>query len=235
MTLKHDDAHRFAVVLPAGGLGKRMGAGKPKQLLELAGKPVWKYSLETFLDHPRIGTVVLVVPAEWMSHFAAETQGLPILLVEGGAERWQSVQNGVAVLPDEAEFVLVHDVARPLLSVSIVEAVLAEVCRSACIVAKPVHDTVKIVNDGFVTATIDRSTVWLAQTPQACAVSVLRDLYRRAAEEGLDFIPTDEASLLERFGIPVAVVSGDSLNDKLTTPEDMERFVLALARRSVTQ
>ena len=235
MSEKSPDSKRFAVVLPAGGLGKRMGADKPKQLLPLGGKPLWKHTVDLFLAHPRIGTVVLVVPAEWRSHFeqALESDSLngSVVLVNGGAERWQSVRHGVEALPSEAEYVLVHDVARPFLSTAIVDAVLAQVCQSACIVAKPVHDTVKIAHAGKVAATVDRSTVWLAQTPQAASVAVLRELYRRTDREQLGFIPTDESSLLEHFGVEVAIVAGDGLNDKVTTPEDFERFRLSAYNR----
>lgn len=227
---KKMDASLFAAVLPAGGLGKRMGASLPKQLLELSGKPIWKYSVETFLSHPRIGCVVLVVPSEWHSHFIDALGDLPVMVTDGGAERWQSVRNGLGLLPAGVEFALVHDVARPMLSPSIIDSVLAQVTQTACIVAKPVYDTVKIVNNGVVNATVDRSTVWLAQTPQAFAVKRMQELYAHVDAEGLGFIPTDEASLLEHFGDTVAVVPGDSWNDKVTTPEDFARFQDALLK-----
>lgn len=232
MSHKTLDSKRFAVVLPAGGLGKRMGADKPKQLLPLGGKPLWQHTVDLFLAHPRIGAIVLVVPTDWRSHFEQVLENSSVygsvILVDGGVERWQSVRNGVEALPADAEYVLVHDVARPFLSAAIVDAVLAQVCQSACIVAKPVHDTVKIVQSGKVASTVDRSTVWLAQTPQAASVALLRELYGRTDHEQLGFVPTDESSLLEHFGIEVAVVAGDSLNDKVTTPEDFERFRLSV-------
>ena len=126
----------FAVVLPAGGLGKRMGGNLPKQLMELGGKPVYRYCLETFLQMDEIAEVVMAVPADWKSHFekdlfeenvdtdgnvkqgTALSSGLrrKLKIVEGGAERWQSVQNGVNALESDAEYVLVHDVARPFIS-----------------------------------------------------------------------------------------------------------------------
>ena len=230
MTLKTTDAMKFAAVLPEGGLGKRMGAALPKQLLELAGKPIWKYSLETFLAHPCIGSVVLVVPAEWRSHFVEALGDLPVIVTEGGAERWQSVRNGISVLPPTVQYALVHDVARPFLSSAIIDAVIARVAQGACIVAKPVYDTVKIVDNGVVAATVDRSTVWLAQTPQAFSVERMQELYARVDACALDFVPTDEASLLEHFGDSVAVVPGDAWNDKVTTPEDFERFQNALQK-----
>lgn len=222
----------FAVVLPAGGLGKRMGGNVPKQMLELGGRPIWRHSVETFLTHPGINQVVLVVPADWRSHFEEELHGEDVVIVEGGQERWESVRNGIAALDDDIRWVLVHDVARPFISEEIIDAVLEKTHWSANIVAKPVMDTVKIVSNGHVERTVDRSQVWLAQTPQSCEVEVLKSCYERMKNEVLPFIPTDEASILEHFGIPVSIVCGNSWNDKVTTPEDMERFRLMLSQKS---
>ena len=100
---------KFAVVLPAGGLGKRMGTSIPKQLLDLGGKPVYRYSLETFASLPQITEVVLAIPADWQSHFEKDLQDFSfaqkLKIVVGGKERWQSVQNGIAALSPEVEFV----------------------------------------------------------------------------------------------------------------------------------
>jgi len=228
--MSHDEIIAgFGVVLPAGGLGKRMGGSVPKQMLELAGRPIWRHSLETFLEHPAIQEVILVVPAEWRSYFEQELEGERVRLVEGGDERWQSVRNGVNALSSDIRWVLVHDVARPFLSSKIIDGVLERVCHGACIVAKPVVDTVKTVHNGVIESTIDRSTVYLAQTPQACEVATLKDCYHRMGDDILPFVPTDEASLLERFSIPVGIVPGDSWNDKITSPDDMERFRIMIA------
>ncbi|MCF0225402.1 MAG: 2-C-methyl-D-erythritol 4-phosphate cytidylyltransferase [Fibrobacter sp.] len=227
----------FAVVLPAGGLGKRMGGIIPKQLMVLQGKPVYRYSLETFLSIEKVVEVVLAVPEDWKTHFEDDlftakggnplSEGLreKLKIVVGGAERWQSVQNGVNALQNGAEYVLVHDVARPFISRQIIQDVFETLqTRGACLVAKPAVDTIKIACDGTVQRTIDRNTVWLAQTPQAASVSLLKQLYARIAVEPLDFVPTDEASILEFFGEKVYIVKGDSFNDKLTTPEDFKAF-----------
>lgn len=233
---------KFAVVLPAGGLGKRMGGNIPKQLMLLGGKPVYHYCLETFLQMDEIVEVVMAVPADWKTHFENEVFGnknsviigetlfkLPnihkLKIVVGGAERWQSVENGVNALTSDAEYVLVHDVARPFIS----REIILDVCntlvtKGACLVAKPAVDTIKIAADGRVEKTIDRNTVWMAQTPQASRIDVLKKLYARIAAEPLNFTPTDEASILEFFGEPVYIVKGAAANDKLTTPEDFEIF-----------
>ncbi len=231
MNSELDGISGFAVVLPAGGLGKRMGGNVPKQMLELGGRPIWRHSVETFLAHPGINQVVLVVPADWRSHFEEELAGEDVTIVEGGLERWESVRNGIAALDADIRWVLVHDVARPFISEEIIDAVLDRTHWGANIVAKPVVDTVKIVANGVIEKTVDRSQVWLAQTPQSCEVSVLKACYERMKNEVLPFIPTDEASILEHFGVPVSIVPGNTWNDKITSPEDMERFRLMLSQR----
>lgn len=228
---------RFAAVLPAGGLGKRMGGNIPKQLMLLGSKPVYRYSLETFLEMEEIAEVVMAVPADWKDHFEkeifnsehsgklGELIARKMKIVVGGAERWQSVENGVNALTSNAEFVLVHDVARPFVSREIVRNVCETLLtKGSCLVAKPAVDTIKIAKDGRVESTIDRNTVWMAQTPQAASIALLKGLYARIAAEPLNFTPTDEASILEYFGESVYIVTGNAANDKLTTPEDFEIF-----------
>ena len=216
---------RFAAVLPAGGLGKRMGGSIPKQLMLLGGKPVYRYCLETFLKMDEIAEVVMAVPADWKDHFEKDFSHPKLKIVVGGAERWQSVENGVNALTSGAEYALVHDVARPFISEEIIRNVCETlITKGSCLVAKPAVDTIKIAKDGKVENTIDRNTVWLAQTPQAASVALLKKLYARIADEPLNFTPTDEASILEHFGENVYIVKGNAANDKLTTPEDFEIF-----------
>lgn len=225
---------RFVAVLPAGGLGKRMGGNIPKQLMDLGGKPVYRYCLETFLQMDEIAEVVMAVPADWRERFESELLGDASLsgavngklkIVVGGAERWQSVRNGVNAITSDAEYVLVHDVARPFVSREIIRDVCETlVSRGSCLVAKPAVDTIKVARDGVVEGTIDRNTVWMAQTPQAARIDLLKSLYARIDSEPLGFTPTDEASILEHFGERVYIVKGNSANDKLTTPEDFRLF-----------
>ena len=126
---------KFAAVLPAGGLGKRMGGNIPKQLMQLGSKPVYQYSLETFLKMDEIAEVVMAVPADWKDYFEKEIEAFfsasenagkfrtKLKIVLGGSERWQSVENGVNALTSSAEYVLVHDVARPFISEKIIRDV----------------------------------------------------------------------------------------------------------------
>ena len=224
---------QFAVVLPAGGLGRRMGSQLPKQLLPLQGQPVYRYALETFLSLDEIAEVALVVPEDWKEHFETEIKAsnLPdeqrkkLKIIIGGAERWQSVRHGVEALSSQAKYVLVHDVARPFISKALLQQVFETLLsKGSCIVAKECADTVKIVGDGIIEKTIDRKKVWLAQTPQSASVELLKELYAKIDESPLDFLPTDEASILEHFGEKIFIVPGNSQNDKLTSPEDFERF-----------
>ena len=231
---------KFAAVLPAGGIGKRMGGTIPKQLMELKGKPVYFYSLMTFLAMEEIAEVVLVVPADWKDYFEGQIYSngksnldvRKLKIVTGGAERWQSVRNGVEALSGSTEYVLVHDVARPFISKEIIENVCKTLVeKGSCLVAKPAIDTIKVAADGKVQQTLDRKKIWMAQTPQAAAISLLKKLYQRIDSEPLDFTPTDEASILEFFGEQVYIVQGNAMNDKLTTPEDFEIFSARLATK----
>lgn len=223
----------FAVVLPAGGLGLRMGGQIPKQLLPLKGKPVYRHSLDTFLSLKEISEVVLAVPQDWKEHFENEILNSNIStewknklkIVVGGKERWQSVRNGVEAITSNAKYVLVHDVARPFISKELLTQIFETlVSKGSCIVAKECADTVKVVTNGKIEKTLDRNSIWLAQTPQCASVELLKNLYQKIDEVPLDFLPTDEASILEYFGEQIFIVKGNSLNDKLTTPEDFERF-----------
>ena len=219
---------KAAAVLPAGGTGVRMGGGGPKQYLELAGQPVLARSIRPFLEHPEVEWVVVALPAE---DVAAPPVALPdeVRVVAGGAERGDSVRNALAVVPDTADIVLIHDAARPLLPAAVVDRVLGAVGPSTgAIAAIPVADTLKRVDgDGAIRETVDRAGLWRAQTPQAFPRSMVVDAYRRAAEEG--HAATDDAALVERYGGRVVVVDGDTRNVKITRPEDLRLAEVLLA------
>ena len=213
---------RIGAIITAGGLGKRALGEMPKQLVKLSGKAMWLHSAETFLNNKEIKAVVLTVPENWLNHFMGEAKNLPIIVAIGGKERWQSVRNGIESLPEDISHVMVHDAARPFVSDEIINSVAASIESDCCMVAKPVFDTVKIAENGYVKNTLDRKTVWLAQTPQAASVALLKKLYKKM-ESFPDFCPTDEASIFEKFGIPVKIIEGNARNDKITTMDDLEK------------
>lgn len=210
---------RAAAILPAGGAGLRMGGGVRKQYVELAGEPVMIRSLRPFLAHPEVEWVVVALPADDVDE---PPLALPegVMAVAGGAERGDSVRSALGAVPEAADAVLIHDAARPLLTSMVVDRVLRAVGAGVgAIAAVPVTDTLKRVEDRRITATVDRSALWRAQTPQGFPRAMIADAYRRAAEEGVT--ATDDAALVERYGGRVVVVEGDTRNLKITRPEDL--------------
>jgi 2-C-methyl-D-erythritol 4-phosphate cytidylyltransferase len=213
---------RVAVVVPAGGLGRRMG-GVKKQYLELAGAPLLLHTLRPFLEHPDVEWVVVPLPPEdaaappsWMLDVDPR-----ITLVAGGDERGDSVARALESVPPEADIVIIHDAARPLVSRAIIDRTIRVAARGhGAVAAIPVGDTIKEVDaGGVVTATPDRNRLWRAQTPQAFPRALIQDAYRRAAEEGIH--ATDDAALVERIGGRVLVVDGAPENLKVTGPADI--------------
>jgi 2-C-methyl-D-erythritol 4-phosphate cytidylyltransferase len=212
---------RIAVVVPAGGAGSRMG-GVRKPLLELDGEPLLARCLRPFLERRDVLCVVVALPQElhdapppWL------TRDPRITTVPGGAERSDSVRNALAAVPADADIVLVHDAARPLVSAVVIErCVAAAVDGRSAIAAMPVVDTIKEVDEGGrIVATPDRRRLWAAQTPQAFPAVVLREAHARAAAERVS--ATDDAALVARYGGTVIVVEGASENLKITTPADV--------------
>lgn len=223
-----DPEHPLAwAVIPAAGRGERMGS-RWKPFLPLGGRPVLAWTLEVFQTSGAIAGVVLVVPEgfENAAGRLARRHGFEKVraVVRGGPERQDSVRAGLERVPSEASLVVVHDGVRPFLTDALLRGVLMAAWREgAAIAALPVRETVKRVRDGMVEATVDRSDLWAAQTPQAFRRELLWEAHERAWGEG--HYDTDEAALVERLGKPVHVVPGLGENLKITTPED-----LALAR-----
>ena len=225
---------RVYVILPAAGIGTRMAASTnaPKQFVSLRGVPVLIHSLRAFLQCPRVAGISIAVRRHEMERVGAELRenGLGandlVRVVEGGDSRQHSVQNALAALscePDDT--VLVHDAVRPLIDpVTIERTIDAVVKHGAAIVGLPAIDTVKQVertaHGAIVTSTIPRELIVLAQTPQGARYDLLKRAFDEA--EADEFAGTDEASLLERAGVPVAVVQGTARNFKITQPGDME-------------
>lgn len=219
---------RAWAVIAAAGNSTRMGPGLDKQFCLLHGRPVLVRTLQTFLQHPGIaGCVVVVAPGrlehyqELVSEWQLDNQAGRLVLAAGGSSRAASVQKGLAALPGDCTHVLVHDGARPLVEPSDISRVLeAAVEHGAAVLAVPVKDTVKQVNGDLIECTPPRDRLWLAQTPQAFAVDVLRRAY--AVSDEVLVRATDDAALVEMLGLAVKLVPGSYRNIKITTPEDLQ-------------
>jgi 2-C-methyl-D-erythritol 4-phosphate cytidylyltransferase len=237
----------FAII-PAAGLGTRMAASQPKQFLELNGVPILIHSLRAFASVPRITAIYVAVrrneiervQAQVAEHaaefrFADRAHVAQIHVVTGGDNRQESVTSALGALEcEEDDIVLVHDAVRPLIDAATIERTIDAVAEhGAAIVGLPAIDTVKQVertaHGALVTSTIPREFVVLAQTPQGFRCGLLKRAFAEATEDG--FIGTDEASVVERAGHPIAVVPGSQVNLKITQPGDLALAEFYLRQR----
>ncbi|GAB5037288.1 2-c-methyl-d-erythritol 4-phosphate cytidylyltransferase [Nannochloropsis oceanica] len=211
-----------SVVLLAGGVGKRMKADRPKQFLELLGKPVLLHSLEIFSTLPGINRIVIVLDQSYRKDFAFLQETDPrIVFADPGKERQDSVLNGFCQTLPDASIVCIHDSARPLVSQAAVLASLRDgVKHGAAVLGVPMKATVKESEDGeFVLRTINRSRLWEIQTPQVIKPDILAKAFEYVRENALEV--TDDVSMVEEVGLPVKLTMGEYTNIKLTTPEDL--------------
>ena len=222
-----------SAILVAAGKGTRMGTGVDKLFLEVAGRPVVAHTWRRFEDARCIGEIILVVrrgsQAKFKKLAAKYHFQKPFRIVAGGAERQDSVWNGLEALSPSAEVVAVHDAARPCVSGELIEATvkLAEE-TGAAVAAQPVTDTIKESADGrLIERTLDRSKLWSVQTPQAFRVEVIRDAI--AAARARNLILTDDTAACELIGQPVRLISCVTPNPKVTVPGDLP-LVEALLR-----
>jgi 2-C-methyl-D-erythritol 4-phosphate cytidylyltransferase/2-C-methyl-D-erythritol 2,4-cyclodiphosphate synthase len=216
-------------IIAAGGAGRRLGAAMPKQLIELGGRSMLQRCVDTFVRHPRVGDVIVVLPPEiaadppgWLTPSAARVR-----IVPGGERRQDSVAQGFDALAASCDLVLVHDAARPFVTDAVISrAIDAAAEHGAAIAAVPASDTVKRVTADTpshrIVETIPRETIYLAQTPQAFRRDVLSDAVR-LGRSGVE--ATDEAALAEKAGHVVRIVEGDPGNIKVTTARDLEAAV----------
>jgi len=218
------------VLVPAAGSGRRVGTTLKKQYLDLGGRPVLVQTLSRLATVPQITAIHVIVPADEIAYCREELiEGYRLdkigLVIAGGVERQDSVRNGLDVCGAlSGDVILVHDAVRPFFPVVQIGPLIQRASvEGAAVLAIPVQDTIKEVFDGRVRATLDRQLLWQVQTPQAFRFDRLREAYRRTEAAG--FTGTDDASLVEWCGWPVAVLAGHAHNFKLTTPAD-----LALAR-----
>jgi 2-C-methyl-D-erythritol 4-phosphate cytidylyltransferase len=229
---------RVVAIIPAAGLGTRMGAQLPKQFLELDGVPLVVFTLRRLAASPSITQFIIATRPDEVAALelraAEEKIGRPVRVVSGGGSRQESVGRGLAEVQGDAEIVLVHDAVRPFVTREQVERVIAEArARGAAILGIPAIDTLKEVKRAslpedmaLISGTVPRERMVLAQTPQAFRCAILKEAFARAERDG--FTGSDEASLVERAGGEVFVVLGSERNIKITRPSDMElaRFYL---------
>ncbi|SEN75188.1 2-C-methyl-D-erythritol 4-phosphate cytidylyltransferase [Mesobacillus persicus] len=213
----------YQVILPAAGQGKRMGAGRNKLFLTLENTPVLIHTLRVFEQDPECAGIILSIHKDDEETFKGLLKEYHIQkvtdLVHGGKERQDSVYNGVKAIRTDG-IVLVHDAARPFVTLDTIhQLVKAAEIDGAAIAGVPVKDTIKKAKGLLVTETIERSSLWAVQTPQAFLVSVLRKAHEKATED--QFTGTDDSSLVERLPHKVVIIEGDYDNIKLTTPEDI--------------
>ena len=225
---------KIAVILPAAGLGTRMGRGSAektgtsrKQFMLLEGSPILMHTVRKFAASDRVGEIVVAVRPEdigWVGEMLTSEFPRRARVVEGGNSRQESVENALATLAPDTGLVAVHDAVRPFIDLEIIHAVFDEAMETgAAIVGVPVVDTVKQVNRGtgkaHIRATLPREKLVLAQTPQVFRYDLLARAFQSAREDG--FIGTDESSLVGRMDIEVTVVPGSDRNIKITKPGDM--------------
>ncbi len=218
--------HDVVVLIPAGGVGVRIGRRTPKQYLRLGGATILAATLRHFVAHPAVRAIVIAAPeahlARTRARLARARRRPVITVVAGGATRQESVWRALQAAPAEAAIVLVHDAVRPFVSRALIDAVVAAAAgHGAAICALPISETVKRVRDGVVEATLERAGLWAVQTPQGFHASLLREAHEKAIRDGVT--GTDDAMLVERLGHAVRVVRGLAANVKITTPEDLRR------------
>jgi len=213
----------YQVIIPAAGQGKRMGAGKNKLLIELNGIPVLIHTLRVFEEDEHCDGMILAIhlkdEAEFKALLAKYNISKVQRLVPGGKERQDSIYNGLKTI-DYDGIILVHDAARPfILKEDILRLTEKANETGAAIIGVQAKDTMKTVRNKTVLETVERSSLWAVQTPQAFRMSILLSAYEKADREG--FLGTDDSSLVEQLPFPVTMVTGDYDNIKLTTPEDL--------------
>lgn len=218
-----------AVIIPAGGSGKRLGGVLPKQFLRLGDIPILVASVRAFERLPEVREVVVVAPAAYVprtTRLLTRARCRKVsCVIAGGRERQDSVRLGLERLSAVPDILLVHDAVRPLVSAQVIRRVITAAKKyGAAVVGVPVKDTMKLEGKkGFYTKTLPRHLLWAVQTPQGFLFPLFRHAHVRAAAAGV--FGTDDAALVERLGFPVRIVEGDQRNIKITTRED-----LALAR-----
>jgi 2-C-methyl-D-erythritol 4-phosphate cytidylyltransferase len=217
-----------AAILVAAGVGERLGAAVPKAFVEVRGRALLSYAIETFRAHAQIIELVVVAPP---THLEAAANLCGVAVVAGGATRQESVAHGLAALTSDVEYVLVHDVARPFVPASVIDAVISALVdgADAAIPVVPIADTVRRVQpDGELAGVVDRSALVAVQTPQGFRRDVLVNAHGQVGAAPV----TDDAALAEALGYRVVAVPGAESAFKITTPQDLARAESVAAQPS---
>lgn len=213
------------VVIVAAGAGSRMNMGINKQFIKLEGKEIIAYTIEKFYNNSNIEDIVVVVKEDESEFFKKEILDKynfkNVKIAYGGKERQDSVYNGLKLLDEKCDVVLIHDGARPFVSDKIIDKSIEEAKEhKAIVVGVPVKDTIKVIdNDKNIVDTPNRSVLWAVQTPQTFDYNILIDAYKDAFKN--KFYGTDDAMLVERIGYKVKMLEGSYNNIKITTQEDL--------------
>jgi 2-C-methyl-D-erythritol 4-phosphate cytidylyltransferase len=227
-------------IIVSAGMGQRFMEGRKKQFFSLGGKPILAHTLDPFDACPLIRSILLVVGQEDQDYCLREivekfqyrkiTQVTP-----GGKRRQDSVRNGLNALPADAGIIVIHDGVRPFVTREMIEeSIQAAIRFGASIIAMPVKDTIKMVlPDGTVLKTLERESLYQAQTPQTFQASLIREAYLKAMQDG--FVGTDDASLVERLGKKIHILPGSYANIKITTLEDLMLAELILKMKAHTK
>jgi 2-C-methyl-D-erythritol 4-phosphate cytidylyltransferase len=215
---------KVGAIIAAAGFGRRMKTDRPKQFLILNGTPIIVHTIRKFDVCSAIDYVIVTAPresvAEVMDLIKSAGFKKSVTVIEGGERRQDSVAMGLQSLQPGTEIVAVHDAVRPFISVEEIENVVRQAERSgAAILGVPIVDTVKHAEKDFIESTLTREHLVLAQTPQAFRVEILKEAFESAAKD--EYYGTDESSLVERLGRPVAIVRGSERNIKITRPSDL--------------
>lgn len=212
------------VVIVAGGKGLRMGGDVPKQFLLLGGKPVLMRTIERFHAFDAQLQIILVLPPNqqgyWHELCLAHHFKLPYLLADGGATRFESVRNGLALIPNDAQGVVaVHDGVRPMVSVKVIERCFAMACKAQAVIpVTPVVETLRQIMPDGISQTVNRDAYRLVQTPQTFDLQLLKQAYQQPYSTAF----TDDASVVEALGMQITMVEGNKENIKITTPFDLD-------------
>lgn len=223
------------LLIPAAGVGRRMGSDRNKLLLTLRSQPLMSWTLRWAEAAGSISWIgIISQPYDWADIkeiLAGLSLSKPAQLIQGGSTRQESVYNGLKALPPEAKQVLIHDGARCLATPELLDRCAAAIQHCAGLIAAvPVKDTIKVVDDaGFIQMTPNRRQLWAAQTPQAFDVQLLQQCHEEGRTQGWEV--TDDAALFERRGLPVRIVEGEETNLKITTPIDLAIAEFILQQR----